>query len=52
MAFVGYHSVEDAAAAVKYFQNTYIDTSKLSIEVRASSSSSCNRNNYSLYYSC
>jgi hypothetical protein len=34
MAFVGYRSVEDSSAAMKYFQNTYIDTSRLSIEVR------------------
>jgi len=40
MAFVGYCSVEDASAACKYFQNTYIDTSKLSIEVCSSHSTS------------
>jgi hypothetical protein len=34
MAFVGYRSVEDSTAAMEYFQNTYIDTSRLSIEVR------------------
>lgn len=40
MAFVGYRSIEDATTAMKYFQNTYIDTSKLSIEVGSNSSSS------------
>jgi hypothetical protein len=34
MAFVGYSCVEDAAAALKYFQATFIDTSRISIEVR------------------
>eukprot|EP00879_Flechtneria_rotunda_P030508 GHRR01033146.1.p1 GENE.GHRR01033146.1~~GHRR01033146.1.p1 ORF type:complete len:203 (+),score=31.85 GHRR01033146.1:562-1170(+) len=34
MAFVGYCSVKDATHAIKYFQNTYIDTSKTNIEVR------------------
>lgn len=33
MAFVGYRTVEDAAAALRYFNNTFIDTSRISIEV-------------------
>ena len=33
MAFVGYRTVEAAAAALKYFNNTFIDTSRVSIEV-------------------
>jgi hypothetical protein len=33
MAFVGYRSVEDAAAALKYFNNTFMDTCRISIEV-------------------
>lgn len=35
MAFIGYSNAEDAAAALQYFQSSYIDTCKLSIEVRA-----------------
>jgi hypothetical protein len=34
MAFVGYRTVEDAVAAMKYFNNTFIDTSRIIIEVR------------------
>lgn len=34
MAFVGYRTVDDAAAALKYFNNTFIDTCRISIEVR------------------
>lgn len=33
MAFVGYRTVEDAAVALKYFNNTFIDTCRISIEV-------------------
>lgn len=33
MAFVGYRTVEDAAAAMKYFNNTFIDTCRIVIEV-------------------
>ncbi|KAG1656825.1 hypothetical protein FOA52_008459 [Chlamydomonas sp. UWO 241] len=32
MAFVGFKSEADAAAALKYFNNSYIDTFKLSVE--------------------
>lgn len=30
--FVGFASIEDAAAALKYFNRTYMDTSKLEVE--------------------
>lgn len=36
MAFVGYRSVEDAQAALKYFDHTFIDTSRIAVEVRSS----------------
>ncbi|KAI8464256.1 MAG: hypothetical protein J3K34DRAFT_441137, partial [Monoraphidium minutum] len=32
MAFVGYRSAGDAAAALKYFDRTFLDTSRLSVE--------------------
>jgi multiple RNA-binding domain-containing protein 1 len=35
MAFVGYRSIDDAASALKYFNNTFIDTCRISIEVRS-----------------
>jgi len=30
--FIGYRTSEEAAAALKYFQNTFFDTSKITIE--------------------
>jgi hypothetical protein len=33
MAFVGYRSAEEAAAALKYFDHSFIDTSRLAVEV-------------------
>ena len=34
MAFVGYKLVEQAVAAVKYFNRSYMDTSRLDVQVR------------------
>lgn len=34
MGFVGFKSESDAAAALKYYNNTYIDAMKISVEVR------------------
>ena len=34
MAFVGFKSDEDAAAALRYFNNTFVDTFRISVEVR------------------
>ena len=33
MAFIGFKSVEQATEAIKYFNRTYMDTSKLAVEV-------------------
>jgi len=35
MAFVGFRSVEEAQAALKYFDHTFLDTSRLAVEVGA-----------------
>jgi multiple RNA-binding domain-containing protein 1 len=35
MAFVGFRTAEEAAAAQKYFDHTFIDTSRLAVEVGA-----------------
>ena len=32
MAFVGYKTEEDATKALEYFNNTFVDTSKISVE--------------------
>ena len=34
MAFIGFRSPEQAGEAIKYFNRTYLDTSKLAVEVR------------------
>lgn len=34
MGFVGFKSEEGAAAALKYFNNTFIDTFRITVEVR------------------
>jgi multiple RNA-binding domain-containing protein 1 len=34
MAFVGYRTTDEAAAALKYFNNTFIDTCRVTVEVR------------------
>jgi hypothetical protein len=34
MAFVGYRSEDEAAAALKYFNKSYLDTCRLAVEVR------------------
>jgi hypothetical protein len=34
MGFVGYRTDAEATAAAKYFNGTYLDTSKLTVEVR------------------
>ena len=33
LAFIGFRTNEEAAEALKYFNNTYIDTSKITCEV-------------------
>jgi hypothetical protein len=33
MAFVGYKTAEEAGAAVKFFDRSFIDTSRLAVEV-------------------
>jgi multiple RNA-binding domain-containing protein 1 len=40
IGFVGYKSDEEAAAAVKYFNKTYIDTSRIIVEISVQANSS------------
>jgi hypothetical protein len=35
LAFVGFRSVEDATSAKNYFDRTFLDASRISVEVRA-----------------
>lgn len=33
MAFIGFRSEQDAQEAIKYFNNSYLDTFRISVEV-------------------